>query len=239
MNSVKAIVFDAGNTLAHLDYAFIARVLAEHGCSTTPMAIRIAEYGAKAAIDRELAPEMAAPESVEGLLWPQQSSERPSYFAMALHHLGIPRERMQPMLEALRRHNDERCLWRVIEPDTRAVLGALRQRGFTLAVVSNSDGRIEGDLRRAGLGDYFATIVDSHVVGVEKPNPAIFHLALDRIGVASDEAVYVGDVFGIDVLGARKAGMQAILMDPLGRYPGKVDCPRITRLGELLHVIGA
>ncbi|MBI1818560.1 MAG: HAD-IA family hydrolase [Deltaproteobacteria bacterium] len=240
---IRAVLFDAGNTLMHLDYEFIAEVLAQHGHPTTPMAIRIAEYGAKAAIDRELAPEMAAPESVaenvEGLLWPDESGERPSYFAVALHYLGVPRTAMKPMLEALREHNATSCLWRVVLPGTTDVLSALQARGLTLAVISNADGRIEGDLERAGLKRHFATVVDSHVVGVEKPNPAIFHLTLDRIGAAANEAVYVGDVFAIDVLGARKAGLDAVLVDTLDRYPGRVDCPRIKELSELLRLLPA
>ncbi len=237
MKPVTAVLFDAGNTLMHLDYEFIAAVLAQHGHPATPLAIRIAEYGAKAAIDRELAPEMAAPESVEGLLWPDDSGERPSYFAVALHHLGVSRAAMRPILDALQAHNRESCLWRVVEPDTAGVLAELRERGFTLAVISNSDGRVEGDLGRLGLGEHFVAVVDSHVVGVEKPNPEIFRLALERIGVVAEESVYVGDVFGIDVMGARRAGLEAVLIDALGRYPGRVDCPRIRRLGELLELL--
>ena len=237
MKPVTAVLFDAGNTLMHLDYEFIAGVLAQHGHATTPLAIRLAEYGAKAAIDRELAPEIAAPGSVEGLLWPDDNGERPSYFAVALHHLGVPRTAMPPILDALQAHNRESCLWRVVEPETAGVLAELRERGFTLAVISNSDGRVEGDLDRLGLREHFATVVDSHVVGMEKPNPEIFRLALERIEVAAEESLYVGDVFGIDVMGARRAGLEAVLIDTLGGYPGRVDCLRIQRLGELLDLL--
>jgi putative hydrolase of the HAD superfamily len=231
--AVRALLFDAGNTLMHLDYAFIAGVLAEHGYPRAALDIRIAEYTAKAAIDRHLAPH-PAPDRIEGLLWRDEPSERPSYFATVLHALGVPDAATQPILDALQTHNQERCLWRVVEPDTGDVLRALRRHGLTLAVISNADGRVEADLERAGLRSHFTAVIDSHVVGVEKPHPAIFNLALERIGALPETAVYVGDVFSIDVLGARRAGLDAVLIDTLGRYPGNIDCRRISRLGELL-----
>ena len=110
-------------------------------------------------------------------------------------------------------------------------------RGLILAVISNADGRVEADLERAGLRAQFATVVDSHVVGVEKPHPEIFNVALARIQATPDAALYVGDVFSIDVLGARGAGMDAVLVDTLGAYPGTLDCPRISRLAELLDLL--
>ncbi len=226
MRPIRTVLFDAGNTLMHLDYAFIAEVLAQHGHPTTPLAIRVAEYGAKAAIDRELAPDMAPPDSIEGLLWPDESAKRPSYFATMLHFLDVPRRDWPAIVQSLHAHNDADCLWRVVEPDTPEVLAALRRRGFSLGVVSNADGRIEGGLVENGLRPHFATVIDSHVVGVEKPHPAIFHLALDRLGAAPDEAIYVGDVFSIDVVGARRAGVDGVLIDTLDRYPGRIDCPR-------------
>ena len=157
---MRAVLFDAGNTLLHLDHAFIAGVLAAAGHPRLALDIRVAEYAAKAAI-------------------------------------------------------------------------------FTLGVVSNADGRVEHDLGRRGLGGHFATVVDSHVVGVEKPARGIFDLALARLDVPAEHALYVGDVFAVDVQRARGAGMPGVLLDPLGRYPGPVDCPRIRRLAELLDLLPA
>ena len=76
------------------------------------------------------------------------------------------------------------------------------------------------------------------MVGVEKPDPRIFHLALERAGVAAAEAVYVGDLYSVDVVGARAAGLSAILMDP-GACWGSRDCPSVpTALAAVHHVLG-
>jgi putative hydrolase of the HAD superfamily len=170
-------------------------------------------------------------------MW-QPGAERPSYFATIMHGLGVPRDATRRALDALEAHNRASCLWRVVHPDTPSVLEALRARGLVLGVVSNADGRIAGDLAQNGLGAHFGTVIDSHVVGVEKPDPAIFHLALDALGMTAAESLYVGDVFGIDVVGARRAGLEAVLLDTLGRYPGGVDCRRIRALSELLELLG-
>jgi len=235
MDRVRTVLFDAGNTLVHLDYAFIAELLASHGHARTPLEIRRAEYAAKAAVDAAIAPGLRP----QQLMWPDTSATKPSYFEVALEALGVPAAERPPILDALHAHNRADCLWRVVEPDTQAVLAALAGRGFTLGVVSNADGRIEGDLGRLGLAAHFATVVDSHVVGVEKPDPRIFALALERLGAEASAAVYVGDVFAIDVLGARRAGLRAVLVDVLGCYPGPVDGPRIRALGELLELLPA
>ena len=234
---LRCILFDAGNTLVHLDYPFIAGVLAEHGHPTTVDAIRVAEYAAKALIDRELAPAPPGPATVEVRMW-QPGAERPSYFATILHGLGVPRDATRRALAALESHNRASCLWRVVHPDTPSVLESLRARGLVLGVVSNADGRIASDLAQNGLGAHFGTVIDSHVVGVEKPDPAIFHLALAALGMTAAESLYVGDVFGIDVVGARRAGLDAVLLDTLGQYPGGVDCRRIRALSELLELLG-
>ena len=76
-------------------------------------------------------------------------------------------------------------------------------------------------------------MIDSHVVGVEKPDARIFHLALDACGARREQAVFIGDIYEIDVQGARNAGITPLLLDPLGLY-GDVDCDRIDRLGRLL-----
>jgi HAD superfamily hydrolase (TIGR01509 family) len=99
-------------------------------------------------------------------------------------------------------------------------------------VVSNSDGRVEEALRAAGLVRYFDIIVDSTLAGVEKPDPAIFRPALDALGVLPEEAVYVGDLYDVDVAGARAAGMAAILF-AAPDAPDRAGCATVSSLGAL------
>jgi putative hydrolase of the HAD superfamily len=106
-----------------------------------------------------------------------------------------------------------------------------------MAVLSNSDGRIESAFEQAGLWECFDFFIDSFNVGVEKPDPEIFLMATERARVAPDQAAYVGDLYSVDVLGARNAGLIPILYDPfeLSAQPG---CLTIRSIGELLTQFG-
>jgi putative hydrolase of the HAD superfamily len=88
-------------------------------------------------------------------------------------------------------------------------------------------------LAEAGLTDHLEFVIDSHLEGVEKPDPEIFRRALRRLGVSPERAVYVGDIYSIDATGARAAGMQPVILDVAGGYEG-LDCPVIGDLRELL-----
>lgn len=111
-------------------------------------------------------------------------------------------------------------------------IGRLTGQGVRVAVVSNSDGSVRDSLGRAGLLDLFEFVIDSHEVGVSKPDPGIFKAALERMSLAPDEAWYVGDSVFHDVQGARAAGMaEAILIDPY--WLGPSDVTRVTSVAKL------
>ena len=96
--------------------------------------------------------------------------------------------------------------------DTEPALAALRARGLRLAIVSNFDGRLTRVCESLGIARYFDTIVMSGRVGAAKPDPRIFEVALQRLGVSPAEAAHVGDSAREDVEGARSAGLQGILI---------------------------
>ena len=100
--------------------------------------------------------------------------------------------------------------WDQILPGTRDALERIRQE-HSIAVISNSDGKIDAVLRRCGIYDCFASITDSGTVGLEKPHPAIFAAALREMNADPADSLYVGDVYSVDYLGARGAGMQRSL----------------------------
>lgn len=222
---MRAVLFDVGNTLHHLDHAWIAGCLAAHGHPATARQVQEAEYHGKAAVDarcRRRDPGTDASRQVD-------------YVGIILDALGVAPARQPAIAAAVHAENRRDSLWRVMHDDTPAVLAALAGRGLRLAVVSNADGRIAAALAASGIDRHFAAVIDSHVVGVEKPDPRIFRMALDACGVEPAAALFVGDIYEIDVRGARDAGMDAVLIDPLSRY-GAVDCRRIARLPELLDL---
>ena len=118
--------------------------------------------------------------------------------------------------------------WDQILPGTRDALERLR-REYGIAVISNADGRIDAVLRRCGIADCFASITDSGNVGREKPHPAIFEAALREMKADAAESLYVGDVYSVDYVGARNAGMQAVLFDVAGAYRER-EFPRVESL---------
>jgi HAD superfamily hydrolase (TIGR01549 family) len=120
----------------------------------------------------------------------------------------------------------------VLLPDALPALDALREEGYRLAVVSNWDYSLPAELARLGIADRFDAVAVSAAVGARKPSPGLFHWVLDRLETAARAAVHCGDQPEPDCLGARQAGVRAVIVDREGRYDG-ADCPRIRALTEL------
>jgi HAD superfamily hydrolase (TIGR01509 family) len=102
-------------------------------------------------------------------------------------------------------------------PDVLPTLRSLRERGKTLAVVSNWDPALPPLLAELGLAEFFAFILPSAEIGVEKPDGRIFRLALQRLGLRPQEVVHIGDQYEADVVGARAVGITPILLDRKGK----------------------
>jgi putative hydrolase of the HAD superfamily len=115
--------------------------------------------------------------------------------------------------------------------DVPPALRLLEDRGLALAVVSNGDCSLGTSLETAGLR--FDVVVDSATTGAAKPDPAIFRIALGRLGVDAGRALHVGDDPANDLAGARAAGIDAVLIDRSGdRSPGSIGA--LTELGALV-----
>jgi HAD superfamily hydrolase (TIGR01509 family) len=121
--------------------------------------------------------------------------------------------------------------WDQILPGTRESLERIGRK-HAIAVISNADGKIDAVLGRCGICDCFQTITDSGVIGQEKPHPAIFQAALETMQAQAADSLYVGDVYSVDYVGARNAGMDAILFDVAGSYRER-NLPRVESLEEL------
>ncbi len=132
-------------------------------------------------------------------------------------------------------------LWRCRIEESIAALWKLYQNQVPMGIVSNASGQIEGVLRvqgvcqvGAGAGVPVSVVIDSHVVGVAKPDPAIFEPALEALGQPDRSRVaYIGDSFINDVGGAVAAGLVPLQIDPYGLYAGQGH-ERIASLHELL-----
>ena len=218
---IKALLFDFGGTLAFLDYELLAREFSRDGRKLDALTLEHAEYVGRQKIDDLL---MAGEKDVV-LAYAH-------FFRAWLEAAGIPAEEVAEHGERFGAIHREATLWRIVRPGTLEALERLKSAGYKLAIVSNAEGQVEADTKRFGLAPYFDVIIDSHIVGVAKPDPRIFHIALARLGVAPDEARFAGDIFSIDILGARAAGIEARLIDQHERYHW-VDHHKIRHIEEL------
>ena len=119
--------------------------------------------------------------------------------------------------------------------DVVPCLDTLRENGIRLAVVSNWDNSLHRTLRMFGLTEYFEHVVASLEEGVEKPDPRLFKIALDRLGVEPEHALHVGDNPLDDWQGATDAGMRAFVIDRNSPAPSEA---RITSLAQLPEAVG-
>jgi HAD superfamily hydrolase (TIGR01509 family) len=216
------VFLDAGGTLIHLDRAFILQCLAERGLHRTEAQFRAADSAARRRVG-ELVRDGAPSDDASRWI---------AYGATLLAQLQCEGEHAGAVRDLVMKRHTEGRLWSHAEEGTLQALQRVRDDGYTLGVVSNADGRVASFLEHAGLADVLDFVIDSGAVGVEKPDPRIFRLACERAGVTPAEAVHVGDVYEIDVLGARSAGVHPLLVDPDGLHT-HCDCDRIRNIADL------
>jgi len=224
---VKAVFFDAGETLVHPHPSFpelLATVLREEGHEIDEDTIR-----ERLSVVAHLFTQATA----ENRLW-STSPERSRAFWGEVYRtlmtdLGL--EYPETLGERLYSTFTDLANYRLFD-DVVPVLGELRDRGLVLGVISNFEQWLEHLLEHLEVTPYFQAIVISGIEGVEKPDPRIFRLALDRTGMAPEDSLYVGDNLEFDIEPASAIGMTAILLDRRGRYPDGPE-PRIASLAEL------
>jgi len=114
-------------------------------------------------------------------------------------------------------------------------LAELRARGYTLGLITNRDlvERFYQLLDEMEMRHFFDLTLASGEIGIRKPKPGIFHAALDRLGAQADQALYVGDNYWADVVGAQRAGVTPVLFDPHRLFP-EADCLILDSIHELL-----
>ena len=232
-SDLRVVLFDAGNTLVFVEPTRALQVLGSYGAPDDIEAFEAAERTARLRLTELLcAPE--PPPEVEA--WRR-------YFGTLLAALGIEARQRRSAGRALWEAHERDHMWTRTDAATPIALERLLDEGYRLGVVSNADGRMPGLIERVGLADYFEFVVDSHDVGAEKPDPRIFRAALDRLATDGDaprpeECLYVGDLYAVDVVGARGAGLRPLLLEPFGQYSDRgldVDrSPDVARLPDWL-----
>jgi putative hydrolase of the HAD superfamily len=227
-----AIFLDAGNTLLFPQLERLVQDLEAAGYHACVDQFQEAERAGKKKLDEVLWPQIRegrVPRTTDHLYWT-------TYLEALIEQMETPaKDRAHAIELVIKRFRDIRT-WSKVLPDTIPALRNLKSARYFLAVISNSDGTVEGELRRAGLCEYLEFVIDSSIVGVEKPHPEIFKIALNRAEIEPQEALYVGDTYATDIGGAQLAGLRGVLMDRVGAYPDAA-CPRITSLSELSGLV--
>lgn len=226
--ALKAVIFDAGNTVMLFNYGVVAEALAAEGYGVDEAVVREAEYRARVRLD----PILARRNSTEA---PQIFQ---TYMRFVCEEIDVPwgAAAIERAFQRVTEYHRANNLWNRPNPQAHTVLQTLCGCGFTIGMISNSNGWVERLITESGLRPYFHFVLYSRLVGVEKPDPRIFQLALDRVGVHPAEALYIGDLYSIDVVGSNAAGMRAILLDPAGLWR-HVDCPKARDLSEAADLI--
>jgi putative hydrolase of the HAD superfamily len=226
---LDAVLLDAGGTLLRIDFEWIASMLASLGVNVSAETVRRGEVEGRRRYDRSRGhePPPGMPPSPLG-----QVGDVNAYFGGMLEAAGVPRARIDEALALMDQRQAEVNLWTRAMEGARGALDELVAMGLPCAVVSNSDGRAEKQLRDCDMLRGLAFVVDSHQVGIEKPDAGIFRIALERLQVAAPRTLFVGDIRSVDEAGAAAAGCRFVLLDPYRDYapPGT---PAIARIADL------
>ena len=223
---LKTVFLDAGGVLVFPNWYRIADSLAGRGVHVSPQALARAEPIAKRKLDDNRTVKLT---NDAGRGW--------LYFSLILDEVGVERSvATDEALEELHAYHEQSNLWELVPDEVIPSLQALRARGLTLVVVSNANGRLCALFERLGLVNSFDCVLDSHAEGVEKPDPRIFEIALERSGAIRDSTIHVGDMYQVDIVGARAAGLRGVLLDQAALYED-ADCPRVRSLTDLVDKV--
>jgi putative hydrolase of the HAD superfamily len=229
MARIEAVLLDVGGVFILPEHDRISSALERAGVSADPSDFDRAHYLGVANLDH----------FVEGdrEIWH-------AYNRAYARACGADEEHVADAVEALLNEFTVAEVWTRIVPGSTAALGRIADLGVKLAIVSNADGTVEEQLRADGIcqvgpgrGVPVDTVLDSTVVGVAKPDPEIFEIALDRIGISADRAIHVGDTPAADVAGARAAGIRPVLIDPYD-FHEHLEVDRVRSLAEVVELVG-
>lgn len=225
---LETVFLDAGGVLIFPNWVRISDALARQGVEVSAAALARAEPHAKKRLDQG-GTIRATNDEKRGWL----------YFNLILEQAGIiPNDATAAALAELHTYHQQSNLWEYMPDDVLPNLRRLRDLGLQLVVVSNANGTVEALAGRLGITECVECVLDSFVEKVEKPDPRFFEIALQRSGASRESTIHVGDLYEVDVVGARAAGIEPVLLDAAGLYPD-ADCARVRTLAELVEFTAA
>jgi HAD superfamily hydrolase (TIGR01509 family) len=228
VRDVDLLCLDAGNTVIFLDHARLADLVAEVGHAVTAEVLVRTEGEAK---------RLAESGGLVDVAWTCAIAWGKMVGTIATC-AGLDPSRVPALLDAAWVVHEAKNLWCKVPEGLGDALDAVRARGVKVAIISNSEGMLDRLFRDLDILRHFDRVVDSGKVGVEKPDPRIFKIAMKEFGVPATRTLHLGDVFATDILGARAAGIRYGLIDPFGHYEGKhPDVPRVPGAVEVARAI--
>ena len=223
---LETLLLDAGGVLVVPNWARVRETLDRHGVPVSVDRLREAEPIVKFAID-----------TFVGVSSSSDAKRWGDYLEGVLTTAGIPLSgaTLDALVE-LRAYHAAHNLWEHVPDDVVPALARLRRLDLKIAIASNANGTLHRAVERLGLAAYFDTVCDSHLEGVEKPDPRFFEVVLARAGGRPETTMHVGDLYYVDVVGARNSGLRTILLDRHDQY-ADFDVERVRTLGELVDRI--
>jgi putative hydrolase of the HAD superfamily len=223
---VETLFLDAGGVLVFPNWQRVSDTLARHGVDLSPEALVAAEPQAKFDIDQSIRSGKST--DSQRAWW---------YMELVIENTGTAlTEATAAALRDLHAYHADHNLWEYVPTEVVPALEGLAALGLKLVVVSNANGALHRMFDRVGLTRHFDCICDSFNEGVEKPDPRFFQVALDRSRASAATTMHVGDLYHVDVVGARNSGLQQMLIDPHDLYRD-YDTARVRTLGELVDVL--
>lgn len=202
MESVKAIFFDLGDTLASTDPPYlhrIAQAMREAGLEISNNELEV-EY-----IKADY--KLFLKHKDRGGITP---SEYRQWFLPILYESLLSDRQVDQFRREVRDAMSQIEFGRVALPGAIELLDYLKAKGYILAIISNNDGRTEEKCDEVSIREFFDIILDSTNLDLIKPDSRIFEHALKKLGLSPSEAIHIGDMYGSDVMGGMNAGLDVV-----------------------------
>jgi FMN phosphatase YigB (HAD superfamily) len=230
---VELFLLDAGNTVIFLDHARIAATLTRSGLAVTRERIVQCEGEAKRALEDGGGTKVR---------WAHVDAPGARSWGKMIGTIatcaGFAEARVPDLLEVFWREHVELNLWWLVPDGLGEALDAVRACGVPVVIVSNSEGMLDALFAHLDIARHFDLVVDSGKLGIEKPDPRIWQVALAAFPTAADRVLHLGDTWATDTIGAERLGYRTALIDPHGFYDARhPSVPRVTGVVEVARAI--